>query len=186
MSHAYPLSGDPVQVLGSRGEPLTGTTSAAKARGLVQGGRAVFVGPDTIRVLWNRGEFSRYILRRDDYTCQYCGGPGQTVDHVTPRSRGGYSTPANCLCACETCNLQKADRTLAEYDWYIRSLPCQCHRRGGTPSPCCKHRVLDRLEGLLATGSNLPEPVGRAVHAGTMRRARARRHRSGSKSSHGR
>ena len=33
----------------------------------------------------------RNLLHRDAHTCQYCGyaGEGLTLDHVTPRSRGG-------------------------------------------------------------------------------------------------
>eukprot|EP00291_Cryptomonas_curvata_P017940 CAMPEP_0172161660 /NCGR_PEP_ID=MMETSP1050-20130122/6246_1 /TAXON_ID=233186 /ORGANISM="Cryptomonas curvata, Strain CCAP979/52" /LENGTH=185 /DNA_ID=CAMNT_0012831577 /DNA_START=193 /DNA_END=747 /DNA_ORIENTATION=+ len=29
------------------------------------------------------------VLRRDGYTCGYCGGAALTVDHIIPRSRGG-------------------------------------------------------------------------------------------------
>lgn len=52
------------------------------------------------------------ILRRDNYTCQYCGARGPevplTVDHVTPTALGGTDTPGNLATACEPCNTGKA------------------------------------------------------------------------------
>ncbi len=54
------------------------------------------------------------ILLRDRYTCQYCGKPGNTVDHVVPRSRGGEDSWTNCVCACSSCNRRKNNRTPSE------------------------------------------------------------------------
>jgi len=60
----------------------------------------------------------RNLFRRDNNTCQYCGGrPGTswlTIDHIIPRSRGGRSTWHNCVLACVPCNRKKANRTPAE------------------------------------------------------------------------
>ena len=58
----------------------------------------------------------RNVLRRDRYTCQYCGQKGGelTVDHVLPKSRGGKSTWDNLVAACRSCNLRKGDRTPEE------------------------------------------------------------------------
>ncbi len=58
----------------------------------------------------------RNILRRDRYTCQYCGRQGGelTVDHILPKSRGGRSTWENLVTACRTCNLKKGGRTPEE------------------------------------------------------------------------
>ena len=39
------------------------------------------------------------ILRRDQYTCNYCGQEADTVDHVIPRRLGGLDTDDN-LVAC--------------------------------------------------------------------------------------
>ncbi|RKY98718.1 MAG: HNH endonuclease [Candidatus Hydrothermota bacterium] len=58
----------------------------------------------------------RNILRRDNYTCQYCGtreGP-MTVDHVIPKRLGGRDEWANLVCACFRCNNKKGDRTPEE------------------------------------------------------------------------
>jgi hypothetical protein len=52
------------------------------------------------------------VLRRDSYTCRYCGASAPTatlhVDHVTPRSQGGKDEPSNLITACEDCNLGKS------------------------------------------------------------------------------
>jgi len=53
------------------------------------------------------------ILRRDDYTCQYCGQrtPYLTVDHVIPRRFGGQYVWENLVAACPACNHRKGSHT---------------------------------------------------------------------------
>ena len=51
------------------------------------------------------------VLRRDAYTCAYCGGVADQVDHVWPKSRGGEDTLENCVAACKECNYAKRDKT---------------------------------------------------------------------------
>lgn len=53
----------------------------------------------------------RGLRRRDGGLCAYCGGRGNTVDHVLPQSRGGRSTWENTVLACGPCNNRKRDRT---------------------------------------------------------------------------
>lgn len=52
------------------------------------------------------------VLRRDGYTCHYCGSPAPDVelhvDHVLPVSLGGTDTPDNLVTSCAPCNLGKA------------------------------------------------------------------------------
>lgn len=52
------------------------------------------------------------ILRRDNHTCQYCGGkaPDVTlhVDHIIPVTLGGTDQPGNLVAACKDCNLGKS------------------------------------------------------------------------------
>ena len=52
------------------------------------------------------------ILRRDRYTCRYCGASApdapMRVDHVTPVALGGTDHPSNLVAACEPCNSGKA------------------------------------------------------------------------------
>ena len=54
------------------------------------------------------------VLARDGYTCGYCGGHGDTVDHIEPVSRGGQDSWLNLIAACAPCNGRKSDRTPEE------------------------------------------------------------------------
>jgi 5-methylcytosine-specific restriction endonuclease McrA len=63
------------------------------------------------------------VLERDKFTCVYCGGKANTVDHVMPASRGGKSSWENLAAACEPCNGLKADRTPEEARMYLRWHP---------------------------------------------------------------
>lgn len=67
----------------------------------------------------------RNILRRDGYTCQYCGRHGGelTVDHVVPKSRGGRGTWENLVTACRNCNLKKKNRTPEEAGMRLAKRP---------------------------------------------------------------
>jgi 5-methylcytosine-specific restriction endonuclease McrA len=60
----------------------------------------------------------RNIFERDKNTCQYCGRrmpkTDLTIDHVIPRSRGGYDAWDNLVLACMHCNVSKANRTPEE------------------------------------------------------------------------
>lgn len=63
------------------------------------------------------------IKLRDGKRCAYCGGHGDTIDHVVPRSRGGTDTWDNLVCACRSCNNRKADRTPVEAGMKLRWTP---------------------------------------------------------------
>jgi 5-methylcytosine-specific restriction endonuclease McrA len=56
------------------------------------------------------------VLRRDEYTCQYCGRQTRelTLDHVIPRHQGGRHVWENVVSACILCNNRKAGRTPKE------------------------------------------------------------------------
>lgn len=54
------------------------------------------------------------ILRRDGYMCAYCGRRADTVDHVTPKSKGGSHDPDNLVACCKRCNMLKGNRTMAQ------------------------------------------------------------------------
>jgi hypothetical protein len=51
------------------------------------------------------------VLRRDNFTCRYCGRSSPEVvlhlDHAKPFSAGGECSEENLITACETCNLGK-------------------------------------------------------------------------------
>lgn len=58
------------------------------------------------RPLSRRARFE--VLRRDGFTCRYCGGKAPdvelTVDHVIPQALGGSNDPSNLVAACSKCN----------------------------------------------------------------------------------
>ena len=65
----------------------------------------------------------RNLLERDGHVCQYCGGHGDTIDHIMPRSRGGEDSWTNCVCACAPCNRKKKNMTPEEAEMDLLSVP---------------------------------------------------------------
>lgn len=57
----------------------------------------------------------RLLARMRTAACLYCGGPGGTVDHVVPLSRGGQHAEGNLVPACRSCNSSKMDKLLVEW-----------------------------------------------------------------------
>jgi len=61
------------------------------------------------------------VLRRDSFTCQFCGravgdGAKLSIDHIVPLSKGGNTSFGNLITACEECNKGKGDVLLARYE----------------------------------------------------------------------
>lgn len=69
----------------------------------------------------------REILRRDDYTCQYCGKKTTqlTIDHVIPRHAGGSNDWDNVVAACPPCNRRKGGQTPDQANMPLRTLPTE-------------------------------------------------------------
>ena len=135
-----------VLVLNASYEPLH-VTSAKRAITLIQYGVAevlensddVVRSPSTVLSVPSVIRLKRYIrrprihpipfnrrnvLRRDAYTCQYCGEKADlTLDHVHPRSRGGRHGWENVVVACRPCNQRKGDRTPEEAAMPLRLRP---------------------------------------------------------------
>lgn len=78
-----------------------------------------------IRVPYNKVVLSRRnIMRRDNFTCMYCGSKNDlTIDHVLPKSRGGKDVWENLTTACEKCNVKKGSRTPEEAGMPILKQP---------------------------------------------------------------
>jgi 5-methylcytosine-specific restriction endonuclease McrA len=55
----------------------------------------------------------KLLVRADP--CCYCGGPGGTIDHVVPKSRGGLNAWSNMAGACWLCNNEKKSVTLLDF-----------------------------------------------------------------------
>lgn len=56
----------------------------------------------------------RAVLHRDNFTCGYCGGKADTIDHIIPRAQGGMHTWRNVVAACKACNGRKGAKTPTE------------------------------------------------------------------------
>ncbi len=99
----------------------------------VKSPNATFPLPTVIRVLkmvrkktGKSISFSKKnILKRDNYTCQYCSETSQalTIDHIVPKSRGGKTTWNNVVVACKPCNLKKSNKTPEEIGFYLTRKP---------------------------------------------------------------
>lgn len=136
-------------VLNSTYEPIS-LTRLDRAINLVLSGKAVieevipdkfvrhrngsFPFPKIIRMLqyikipffYEEQPWSRVgVLRRDNYTCQYCNQKKNkmTIDHVTPRALGGKNTWENTVAACFTCNNKKGHNPLNQTNLSLISRP---------------------------------------------------------------
>ena len=74
----------------------------------------------------------RNLFARDRNHCQYCGNhfPSSelSIDHVTPRAKGGGDTWTNLVCACIRCNARKGGRTPGEAHMKLKRPPVQPKR----------------------------------------------------------
>jgi hypothetical protein len=65
-----------------------------------------------------RRKWRQSIKEEWDYQCAYCGSEENlTLDHITPRSKGGTDRVTNVLCACKECNTSKGHQIWS--DWYL-------------------------------------------------------------------
>ena len=68
---------------------------------------------------WNNKttKFKARILRRDHFTCHYCGlvDGDLTIDHMIPISRGGQNQLTNLVACCFPCNIAKGSMTHTEF-----------------------------------------------------------------------
>lgn len=64
------------------------------------------------------------VFKRDAFSCQYCGAVKDlTLDHVTPRSKGGRSSWNNLVTACKRCNTKKGDSSPHEAGVKLKTKP---------------------------------------------------------------
>tara|TARA_A100001037_G_scaffold162074_2_gene145815 strand:+ start:861 stop:1406 length:546 start_codon:yes stop_codon:yes gene_type:complete len=85
-----------------------------------------FIRYDNLSVDLNR----KNIIARDEHTCQYCGKSKAplTIDHITPKGRGGLDTWENLVVACKPCNQRKGDRTPDEANMPLNRIPKRPNR----------------------------------------------------------
>ncbi len=91
------------------------------------------------RVKFNR----RNVFARDENRCQYCARRFATdelsLDHVSPKSRGGQTTWENIVSACLKCNVRKGGRTPQEAGMRLYRIPFE-PRTSPTPRIRLSHR----------------------------------------------
>ena len=101
-------------------------------RGVIRSTSSEFEIPSVIRLSYlikrPRPRISlskREILRRDEFTCQYCGRRMRhlTIDHVVPRRLGGAHTWQNLVAACSACNRRKGGKNPSEANMHLRRQP---------------------------------------------------------------
>lgn|SRR5574341_963502 len=137
---------EPVLVLNANYEPLNicttrravGLMMTGKAelivngRGVIRTASFAYPRPSIVRLSYMVHKprprvklTKREVFRRDNYACQYCGRRSKilTIDHVTPRHRGGTHSWRNLVTACPTCNRHKGGRTPQEANMPLRSQP---------------------------------------------------------------
>jgi len=92
-------------------------------RGVIHTPSCSLAIPSVIRILYmvkrphSERKLTRIeVLRRDQFTCQYCGKETRelTLDHVVPRHKRGKHIWENVVSACSQCNSHKAGRTPKE------------------------------------------------------------------------
>ncbi len=60
-------------------------------------------------------EMSADILKRDNYTCIYCGNPATVVDHILSHELGGKTIMSNGISCCKSCNKFKESDSIGNY-----------------------------------------------------------------------
>ncbi|MDQ0890251.1 hypothetical protein QFZ81_005339 [Paenibacillus sp. V4I9] len=106
-----------IRVLNVDGQKLT-PCLLHRAWREVNRARAVWIDEQTIQLLYNPFSFREYrkaALKRDHYTCLWCGRPATTVDHIVPSSKGGSDLPQNLLASCIECNTKRGNSSAFSY-----------------------------------------------------------------------
>jgi len=127
---------EPINVCDTRraiGLMLLGKANmVANGRGYIRTVSSNFPRPSVIRLAYyvKRPRITvplsrKEILRRDNYTCQYCGKKTKklTIDHVLPRHLGGKNEWENVVAACPACNHKKGGYRLAETNMRLLRKP---------------------------------------------------------------
>jgi 5-methylcytosine-specific restriction endonuclease McrA len=80
--------------------------------------------PKKIQLLGGRSpkhKLKPLIKQRFGGTCAYCGCTPRvlTLDHIVPRSKGGFDVKSNLAAVCQRCNRSKGSRPL--WQWWQAS-----------------------------------------------------------------
>lgn len=98
-----------------KGKSYSYKTSYEIATSLVKEGLAFVVSETKIFKPFSHKTIRRMIFERDSYTCFYCRKKGNTLEHIKPLSKGGYTTFSNCVTSCLSCNQKKGNLDFYEF-----------------------------------------------------------------------
>jgi 5-methylcytosine-specific restriction endonuclease McrA len=129
---------EPIHVCDTRraiGLVLNGKASLVlNGRGIIKTVSQIYPRPSIIRLIKMVRRprpkvklTKREVLRRDNYTCQYCGQHTTilTIDHVIPKHLGGEHNWTNLVTACPNCNHHKGGRTVEQAQMRLLHLPAE-------------------------------------------------------------
>jgi len=114
-----------IKVVRNTSELINGQLWCLKCHGVKPKKQKPCQSPKSKRGRSKRGWKLKLTIRRRrlfkaDPRCSYCGCDlnwhTATLDHVVPTSKGGTDSMDNLVLACQPCNVQKADKLLAEGD----------------------------------------------------------------------
>lgn len=64
------------------------------------------------------------VYNRDGHKCAYCNSTKKlTLDHITPKSKGGKNTWLNLVTCCSKCNCKKDNKTPSEANMVLKIKP---------------------------------------------------------------
>ncbi len=61
-------------------------------------------------------ELRKIVMKRDHWTCRYCGDKAEEIDHVIPFSKGGLTRIDNLVASCYRCNRKVRDRVFDSFE----------------------------------------------------------------------
>ena len=56
-----------------------------------------------------------FIFKKHNHKCVYCGGDGEEIEHIIPRSKGGTNSIKNLTLSCQKCNIEKGNLSLKDF-----------------------------------------------------------------------
>ena len=97
------------------------------------------------------------ILKRDNYTCQYCFEGATEVDHVVPHSYDADSSDLNLVASCMECNRLASNMHFPNFIQKYMYIKQRRHERGDwRRNPTWHDRV---VRTMMDTQGEAPEPV---------------------------
>jgi HNH endonuclease len=127
--HATSLvcSGKVLWAFGDQTFAMRGGINKSGKRSIIHLSPIIAVDGAVVRHAVNIPLMNKYLFRRDQHLCMYCGQTfsrmSLTRDHILPRSRGGKDLWTNVVSACKPCNQRKGARLPEEAKMPLLAVP---------------------------------------------------------------